>query len=243
MTITFENESNVIVYALEKIVLHARKTQQIFVAHCVWWLASIIGLEKGLVNYLEHLQTRLNVTDTPGKASGAHSAVSSTPRDNQEDQRKDQVLKECEEFLRNSKRQREIANLRATGTSQTGRVNPFKATKDSLRVSTKTLNRKERNQRKQGAPVEDCPKTARIEEEEIQRRKSEGECLRCAWPADRKGAHRVRNCTRPIKLDKGTANYLKAKEHQKVKQFWPQSTAEEVDTEQRDSDGSSDESL
>jgi hypothetical protein len=121
--------------------------------------------------------------------------VSSTPRDNQEDQRKDQVLKECEEFLRDSKRQREIANLRATGLSKTRRINPLKATKDSLRVSTKTLNKKERNQRKQVAPVKDCPKTTGIEVGEIHRRRSEGECLRCAWPADRKGAHRVRNCT------------------------------------------------
>jgi len=41
MTITFENNDNVIIYALEKSIAYARRTQQIFVAQCVWWLASI----------------------------------------------------------------------------------------------------------------------------------------------------------------------------------------------------------
>jgi len=41
--------------------------------------------------------------------------------------------------------------------------------------------------------------------------------LRCAWPSDRKGSHRVKDCIRPAKLDKGTASFLKAKEYQKMK--------------------------
>ena len=41
--------------------------------------------------------------------------------------------------------------------------------------------------------------------------------MRCAWPADRKGSHRVRDCIRPIKLDKGTASFPKAKDYQKMK--------------------------
>jgi hypothetical protein len=45
MTITFANDNDVIVYALEKIISYTRKSQQIFVAQCMWWLASIIGLE------------------------------------------------------------------------------------------------------------------------------------------------------------------------------------------------------
>jgi hypothetical protein len=32
MTITFENNNNVIIYALEKVITYARRTQQIFVA-------------------------------------------------------------------------------------------------------------------------------------------------------------------------------------------------------------------
>jgi hypothetical protein len=56
-----------------------------------------------------------------------------------------------------------------------------------------------------------------IDRSEIDRRKSAGECLRCAWPSDRKGAHRVKDCRRAIKTDKGTADFPKAKEYQKMK--------------------------
>jgi hypothetical protein len=58
MTITFENDIDVIVYGLEKVISHARRTQQIFVAQCVWWLASIIGLESNLIAYIEKLRIR-----------------------------------------------------------------------------------------------------------------------------------------------------------------------------------------
>ena len=62
MTITFEYDNDVIVYALEKIIAYARRTQHIFVAQCVWWLASIIGLEQGLINYLDNLHSREEVS-------------------------------------------------------------------------------------------------------------------------------------------------------------------------------------
>jgi hypothetical protein len=41
--------------------------------------------------------------------------------------------------------------------------------------------------------------------------------LRCAWPADRKGKHNTKDCYRPIKLDKGTADFPKAKAYQKMR--------------------------
>jgi len=60
-------------------------------------------------------------------------------------------------------------------------------------------------------------KTEGIDSSELGRRRAAGECLRCAWPSDRKGTHRVKDCIRPIKLDKGTAAFPKAKEYQKMK--------------------------
>jgi hypothetical protein len=56
MTITFENDNDVIVYALAKVIAYARRTQQVFVAQCVWWLASIVGLETGLINHIDILR-------------------------------------------------------------------------------------------------------------------------------------------------------------------------------------------
>jgi hypothetical protein len=45
-----------------------------------------------------------------------------------------------------------------------------------------------------------------ISESEIQKRRSAGECLKCAWPGDRKGAHRIKDCQRQLKQAKGTAS-------------------------------------
>jgi len=53
--------------------------------------------------------------------------------------------------------------------------------------------------------------------EELDRRRKAKECLRCAWPADRKGKHNNKDCYRPIKLDKGTADFPKAKAYQKMR--------------------------
>jgi len=58
MTITFENENDVIVYALEKIIRYARKNQYIIVAQSGWWIASVIGLTDGLVTHIDNLRIR-----------------------------------------------------------------------------------------------------------------------------------------------------------------------------------------
>jgi hypothetical protein len=58
MTITFENDSDVIVYALEKIISFAEEQQYLFVANCTWWIAGIIGLDSGLVIFIDNLQSR-----------------------------------------------------------------------------------------------------------------------------------------------------------------------------------------
>jgi hypothetical protein len=63
MTITSENDNDVIVYALEKVISYARRTEQIFVAQVVWWLASIIGLEQGLINHIDNLQSQSDIAD------------------------------------------------------------------------------------------------------------------------------------------------------------------------------------
>jgi hypothetical protein len=72
------------------------------VAQCVWWLASIIGLEKGLVNHIDNIQSRVEVTvadeavpevepsaevDRDNKIDQDLREVSVTPRDIQEDPR------------------------------------------------------------------------------------------------------------------------------------------------------------
>jgi hypothetical protein len=239
MTLTFESDKDVIVYALEKIIAEARRKQQIFVAQCVWWLTSIIRLEQGLANYIGNIQSRLNVTIIPEKAPSVGRTVSTTPRDNQQDQRRDQVLKECEECLRDSREQRDIADLRASGRTKTGRINPLKSTKDSLKVSKKAS----RTNHRKSCPERSISKVEGIALVEVKRRREAGQCVRCAWPSDRKGSHRVKDCVRSITLEKGTACYPKAKEYQRLKQIHQQPLVEEVSSDNVSSGESSDDSL
>jgi hypothetical protein len=237
MTITFENDNDVIVYALEIIINHARRTQQIFVAHCIWWHASIIGLEQGLINYIDNIQSRTIAAIVPDKVSSVERAVSPIPRDNQEDQRQEKILEECEEYLKDSRRLREIATLKATGKTLTGFINP-------TAISKKHLRKKDRQPRKTAGPSkEDNSSIAGIAQKEIARRKKTGECLRCAWPSDRKGSHRVASCRRPIKISKGTAVLLNAKEHSKPKQATQHIPIQEESSEPSSSEESSDDSL
>jgi hypothetical protein len=175
MTITFEHETDVIIYALEKVISHARRNQQVFVAQCVWWLASIIGLEQGLITFIDKIQSRVEVTvnseelEVPSgrqeagvpeqSASQVHPdripnitqerSVSATPRDLTEDQRLDRILDFAEKVIQESFRDR--SNL------QYNRVNPLPQTRTQLKKARKvkrlqeTIRKQEveRNQRLQ----------------------------------------------------------------------------------------------
>jgi hypothetical protein len=59
--------------------------------------------------------------------------------------------------------------------------------------------------------------TEGIDKSELDRRKAAGECQRCAWPGDRKGAHKTMDCFRWARKEVGTAPFPKAKEYQKFK--------------------------
>jgi len=123
MTITFENDNDVIVYGLEKIISYARENQYIFLMQSIWWIASIIGLQQGLVIHIDNLKNRENViSDAASKATSVarincnrknegqvhpdrigqidnKREISVTPRDLAEDQRLDNILDNAERFL------------------------------------------------------------------------------------------------------------------------------------------------
>jgi hypothetical protein len=112
MTITFEIDNDVIVPAFETVISYARRTQQVFIVQCIWWLASVIGLEQGLVTYIDSIGIRYKVTVVPEKAPDKRRSISPVPRDIQEDKKRDYVLKECKELLMESGRLRDIATLK-----------------------------------------------------------------------------------------------------------------------------------
>ena len=74
-----------------------------------------------------------------------------------------------------------------------------------------------KNHRSERRSNKDFSKTEEIESSEIEPRKAAGECLWCVSPGEEKGSHRVKDCMRPIKWDKGTASYPKPKIYQKMK--------------------------
>jgi hypothetical protein len=63
MTITFNDNQDVIVYALEKVISHARQHQNIFLVLCVWWISAILGLPEGLIIHIDNLKTWENIGD------------------------------------------------------------------------------------------------------------------------------------------------------------------------------------
>jgi hypothetical protein len=131
MTTSFENDNDVIVYGLEKIITFARQRGFIFAAQAVWWLASIIGLEQGLIVHIDNLQSQedkairqqtevLQENQLPLESEvplcQGHpertqqiltaQEVSPVPRDLAEDQRLDKVLKIAEIAIEESQRAR-----------------------------------------------------------------------------------------------------------------------------------------
>jgi len=84
MTIILENDIDVIVSALEKIISYARGIQYIFLALSVWWISSIIGLQRGWVIHINNLKKR---SETIIATSPNTKEVSATPGDTQEESR------------------------------------------------------------------------------------------------------------------------------------------------------------
>jgi hypothetical protein len=154
MPITFENDNDVIIYALEKIISHARRIQHIFVAQCVWWLASVIGLEVGLIIHINQLhdQEAKRIPEGCNVIAGQESEessreitkedpldrvdqvsivrdISTTPRDLMEDQRLDQRSEDSKASNSESSRARNIW--------QRNRVNPLPISKTQLKKARK----------------------------------------------------------------------------------------------------------
>jgi predicted component of type VI protein secretion system len=131
MTITFENDNDAIVYALAKIIAYAKEYQYFFVANCTWWIASIIGLDSGLVTFIDNLHKEENQLT---------KEISPDPRDLTEDKRLDRILENTEEFINNSSRLR--------NTLQSGKVNPLPQTKNQLKKARKVKRLQEANNKK-----------------------------------------------------------------------------------------------
>ena len=136
MTITFENDNDVNVYVLEKIIAFAQGKRYIFADHCVWWLASIIGLEQGLIIHIDNLwgQEETRIQSSASVLQASEDAIqledtrsqihpsrihqmsivremSATPRDFTEDQRVEQLSRYTEQFTDESTGARDVTGV------------------------------------------------------------------------------------------------------------------------------------
>jgi len=131
MMITFDNDNNVIIYALKKIISFARNNHYIFLALSIWWISSLIGLQQGLAIHINDLKerTEIIVLEAILKARNTICNIDMnhhkrillvTPQDIQEDSRPhdkstsaissdvmnnnpaDQILDRAERFIENS---------------------------------------------------------------------------------------------------------------------------------------------
>jgi hypothetical protein len=112
--------------------------------------------------------------------------------------------------LRDSRSSRDLVKLKAGAISKSGRINPLASTKHSLKITKQREKQRKHSLRCSKQTEKQNSKVEGIAATEIQRRKEEGECLRCAWPSDRKGTHRVKDCIKEIQLDPGTGSHARA---------------------------------
>jgi hypothetical protein len=99
----------------------------------------------------------------------------------------------CEEFLQHSKFERK-------------------------QVARKNLQPSKVVKKKAGKPLMTYGTQAKgIDGTELRRRKAAGECQCCAWPKNRKGAHKTLECYRWAGKDKGTGPLPRAKHYQRLR--------------------------
>jgi hypothetical protein len=135
MTLSFESDQDVIIYALEKIISYARTNQYIFLAQSVWWISSILGLQQGLIIHIDNLEDRAKIRKSdiqdelpiihPDRAAQINRSVSATPRDLTEDQRLDRILECADRVVQQS-----IGDRTAR---KSGRINPLPTSKRQLK--------------------------------------------------------------------------------------------------------------
>ena len=201
MAITFKNDNDIIVYALEKVISYARDNQYTFLAQRVWWIASIIGLQEGLVIHIDNLRAR-TLVGSPAKLKGRHSPDSSVHASwvaqiqnsttkysafdtgsisTTETDIHNEVANNCEIFVEQSKQERKAIGHR---TRQASRIIKWMSKKAIKTFSTQMEG---------------------IDGSELRRRKAVGECQGCAFPNDREGSHKTMDYFRRKRLEKGTA--------------------------------------
>jgi hypothetical protein len=226
MTITFENDNDVIAYAFENIVSYTKTHQYIFLAQCVCWLATCIVLHDGLVTHIDNLGIRSKVpwetVDISSDITNFHpdrisqlytlglnkgiqsdccnqdSRMSKSRESSTSgDQLHDAVIQNQEAFVVQSERNRKYV------------------AKHNLRISRQLpKNLGSRIKKIKGKPMKSYKEqTNRIPKSKLNQGKASNERHRCAWPDESKGGHNTLDWFWKIQTGKGTAPFPPARKY------------------------------
>ena len=208
LTITLENGNDVIVYALEKVISYSKRMKQILVAHCVWWLASVIGLEQGFIIYIDYLQKRFEIShDKAALVSETRIPQKVTATSNIHPERlrhSDRSEPFTSEFEKQDiiLQKRENVLLKSKAIRRSILKGPPRQSRKVLAAASDSTTSRDRKVKR--AKRAHYPESDGIDSMEFETTPAAGECPCCAQPQDRKRNHKVKNCRRPICLEKGT---------------------------------------
>jgi hypothetical protein len=220
MTITFESENDIIVYALEKIISSARNNQYIFLAQSVRWISSIIGLQSELISYLDNIAVRNNIRkeapqhDTLPSEEISYIGPHIHPSRVDQIRNSDGIFSDCDYV------DSELGSVSTTETDIHNEVidncekflEQSKQERKAVGRKNRQVSRIVKRKANKKKPIKTFgTQTEGIDSNELRRRKAAGECQRCAWPQHRKGSHKTLDCFRWKRLDKGTAPFPKKK--------------------------------
>jgi hypothetical protein len=113
MTVTFDSDSDIIVYALEKIISFTRENQYLFVANCAWWIAGITGLDSGLIIFIDNLESRKRI---------GSNQISTTPKDIARSESIDPELDKLGDSIIRHKNRNPTRDSRVTLSNPTGGI-------------------------------------------------------------------------------------------------------------------------
>jgi len=139
----------------------------------VWWLATCIRLEQGLINHIDNLPSRTRAIEESGvRHSGCNDIhpehrydIDSSDHSDSASNKEDRILKDCEEFLLTSKASRKKicnASRKQKSLATERKSRSYKVVKTGIKTETR------------------YPQTEGISQTELDRWKTAQKCLCCA---------------------------------------------------------------
>jgi len=127
MSITFEHEADIILWASVKLLVTFEEHQYLFAAQCVWWIAALFQLDPALRYFIDHRELPSKVTGVDAETQSTERLISLTPRDIRRHS-------ETDEYAIPERSQYQADPLRPT---RKGRINPLPQTKKQLKAGGK----------------------------------------------------------------------------------------------------------